>query len=421
MLMARQAKKVFYSSFLVTYKEVKQIGQGGNSTVYEVINEEEEKFALKLLNKNIDNDGKKRFKNEINFCTKSNNKNLIKIIDNGIYELNGINTMFYVMPLYSMNLRELMKKGIPDDKKIDYFNQILEGVKFLHKDNNYHRDLKPENILYDEKNDNLIVSDLGISHFNKNDLYTIVETKTTSRMANFAYAAPEQKIKGALVDQRSDIYALGLILNELFTGCVPYGTKHKKIKDVKPDYYFLDTIVDWMISQEKEDRPENIESIQGFMNVKIQLANKENEIQKLKEIKYEESEEKDIIILDPPRVVAAEYIESSGRLRFTLNVPINDTWVDCIRRSDRTEILSYSLDYFRFEGKYASIQVNIKDLDFVQKIIDYFKEWIKKANLMYPKVVMRQRELARIAKEKEIKDEILKKEKISTAMNELKI
>ena len=59
------------------------------------------------------------------------------------------------------------------------------------------------------------MADLGISHFNKDDLYTIIETKVGSRMANFQYAAPEQKEKGALVDHRADIY--GHIISEYYS------------------------------------------------------------------------------------------------------------------------------------------------------------------------------------------------------------
>lgn len=52
-----------------------------------------------------------------------------------------------------------------------------------------------------------------------------VETKTGDRMVNFKYCAPEQKETGAEVDQRANIFALGLILNEMFTGRVPQGNR----------------------------------------------------------------------------------------------------------------------------------------------------------------------------------------------------
>ena len=118
-------------------------------------------------------------------------------------------------------------------------------------------------------------------------------------MANFQYAAPEQKEKGALVDHRADIYALGLILNELFTGHVPYGSSYKKIGDVASEYSFLDDVVELMIKQIKEDRPNDIETVQFEINSRIELDKTNKEIRRLKEIEIKESEEKDILILDP--------------------------------------------------------------------------------------------------------------------------
>ncbi len=225
--MPKRTKYEFTSSFLNTYKEVEVIGEGGNSTVFKVIDDENKEYALKLLNKKIDKENKKRYKNEINYCLKSNHENIMNVIDNGIFESNNEKYMFYVMPIYYENLRNMMTRKISNEDKLKYFNQILEGIKYFHNGKNYHRDIKPENILFDKAKNIIVVADFGISHFNENELYTVVETKAGSRMANFQYAAPEQKEKNAIVDHRADIYALGLILNELFTGHIPVGTSSK--------------------------------------------------------------------------------------------------------------------------------------------------------------------------------------------------
>lgn len=419
--MAKSKKRIFISAFLTKYMEVKIIGQGGNSTVYEVIDEDNNKYALKLLNKKISTENLKRFKNEINFCEKSDNSNLIKIIDNGTYEENGELLMFYVMPIYSYSLRELMKQGIDDSKKLDYFNQILEGVKFLHNRNNFHRDIKPENILYDEKFDKLVVSDLGISHFNTDDLYTIIETKESSRLANFQYAAPEQREKNEIIDHRADIYSLGLILNEFFTGHLPHGTNYKKIGSINKEYEFLDSIIDEMLRQDKNERPNKIEDIQHMINVKLKLNKENKKIEELKQIKIEESEEKDILILDPPRLIDVIYDEEASRLKFTLSTPVNQKWVDCIKMSNRSSLLGYGVEVFRFEREFASVQLPIHSIDYSQKIIDYFKEWINLANAYYPNIIKKERKKAQEEKEQEIKTEILKREKIASVMNNIKI
>ena len=74
-----------------------------------------------------------------------------------------------------------------------------------------------------------------------------------------AYAAPEQRIAGKAVDQPADIYALGLILNEMFTGEIPQGAGFRKIKDAAPDFAYLDELVDLMMQQQPEQRiPESV-------------------------------------------------------------------------------------------------------------------------------------------------------------------
>ena len=61
----------------------------------------------------------------------------------------------------------------------------------------------------------LVVADFGIADFTAEELLTIVVTQPTERLANFLYSAPEQRVRGAPVDHRADIYSIGLILNEM--------------------------------------------------------------------------------------------------------------------------------------------------------------------------------------------------------------
>lgn len=417
--MPKRAKYEFTSSFLNVYKEVKIIGEGGNSTVFKVIDDENNEYALKLLNKKIDKENKKRFKNEINYCLKSNHENIMNITDVGIYELKDQKYMFYVMPVFDGNLREMMKNGIKNEDKLFYFNQILEGIKYFHNGNNYHRDIKPENILFDKIKNLLVVADFGISHFNDDELYTVIETKVGSRMANFQYASPEQKERGAEVDHRADIYALGLILNELFTGHVPFGTSYKKIAEVAPEYSFLDEVVEEMIKQDKNERPKNIETVQYEINSRIELEKANAEIKRLRKIEIKDSEEKDILITDPPKIVNVTYDEFQNRLRFELSHPINNDWISCLKSGTREEIMEYGIDRFRFEYEYASVPLPIRDLDYVQKITNHFKQWINNANSNYPILINKKRSIEKLNKEKEIKAEIQKKEKIAKALNNI--
>ena len=78
-----------------------------------------------------------------------------------------------------------------------------------------HRDLKPENILIDPERERLVIANLGIALFQQEEIYTALETRDITRPANLQYAAPEQRHRGRQVTRQTDIYTLGLILNEM--------------------------------------------------------------------------------------------------------------------------------------------------------------------------------------------------------------
>lgn len=126
-----------------------------------------------------------------------------------------------------------------------------------------HRDLKPENVLHDMAADVLLIADFGIARFEEDELFTAVETAAHDRLATFLYAAPEQRMRGANVDRTADIYALGLILNEMFTGQVPLGTDYTAIANVAPEYVYLDEIAAAMLRQTPERRPCSIDEIKN--------------------------------------------------------------------------------------------------------------------------------------------------------------
>lgn len=237
------------------YTVDKQISQGGNGTVFLVHDKANKKYALKAIDRNKTSTEKlKRFKNEIVFCENSDDPNVIKVFDHGTYTVDEENYVFYIMPVYDHTLRELIVDGIDPNRVLPIITQILSGLRFAHEKGVWHRDIKPENILIDGHG-NAVIADFGIAHFSSDNLATIVETRQSDRMANFQYAAPEQRIKGGVVDGRADIYAVGLMLNEMFTHTLPIGSNYKKIGDVNPEYAWLDGVVDTMLQQTPSSRP----------------------------------------------------------------------------------------------------------------------------------------------------------------------
>src|SRR6266567_417375 len=237
-------------------------GEGGTARVLRVIDSGGKKWALKCLKpEKVTTERTKRFLNELNFCRDFAHPNVVQVIDNGYVMQGQTKCPFYVMTVHSSTLRKLLKSGLPPEKVMRYFADILDGVEAAHLKGVWHRDLKPENILHDTARDKLLITDFGIAHFTSDQMHTTVRTRPADQLANFRYAAPEQRQEGARVDRRADIYALGLILNEMFTGQVLQGAGYRQIREVAPQFAYLDPIIEQMAQQAPENRLGSIDQI----------------------------------------------------------------------------------------------------------------------------------------------------------------
>lgn len=264
---------------IAEYRLLGSLGSGGNGVVHRAeVNGNY--FAIKFLKKEEMNNKKKkqRFLQEINFLSKCKHENLVCIVDRGEFE----GTLFYVMPVYNKTLRNVINEENTITKIFDYILQICNGIKFIHSVGAIHRDIKPENILFD--NDKIVIADLGIAHFEDSNI-----TVKSELLANRSYAAPEQKKKGfsKQITKSADIYALGCIINELFTKENPSGTNFMKVVDKFPWLNRIDDLVDQCMRQNPKERPE-IEEVE----LEIQLLKGEIEeniqgIKDLLEIDYE--------------------------------------------------------------------------------------------------------------------------------------
>ena len=237
------------------YTFVASIGNGGAGDVYRVRDVDGQEFALKLL-RSSDSGKRKRFRNELVFCQQPQHSNIIRVIDSGVKLGPQAHLPFYVMEMFPDTLRKLMVRKLPHSDVLLLFDHILSGVEAAHLKGVYHRDLKPENIL--SSANRLVVADFGIAHFEEEELFTAVETDNQDRLANFVYAAPEQRVRTAEIDRRADIFALGLMLNEMFTGHVPSGNDYPMIGSVAPRYKYLDDLVKVMTKYLPADRPQSI-------------------------------------------------------------------------------------------------------------------------------------------------------------------
>lgn len=195
------------------YEILSAAGHGSMGNVYKACDRETgETVALKLLKSEIASDQAMmdRFKNELLFARKITHKNVCRV-----YEFNRLGGVAYTSMEFveGESLRSVLNRfgGLPQRKAVDLALQICSGLKEAHAQDIVHRDLKPENVMIDAQG-NVKIMDFGIARSME------AGTRLTGSMVGTpAYMAPEQ-VAGKPVDYRTDIYSLGLMLYEMFTG-----------------------------------------------------------------------------------------------------------------------------------------------------------------------------------------------------------
>ncbi|MBL8064063.1 MAG: serine/threonine protein kinase [Anaerolineales bacterium] len=204
---------------LGAYRIIKQIGEGGMATVYKAYQlSMDRNVAVKVLPGQLAESEEfvKRFKQEARIIARLEHPHILPVFDYG--EENGI-AYFVMRYLEAGTLKEKMKAGALSLDEIDrIFEQLTEALGYAHAQGVVHRDLKPANVLVDSGG-NLFLTDFGIAKILESASPRL--TQTEAIMGTPDYISPEQA--AALnVDQRSDIYSLGVILYELVTGRVPF-------------------------------------------------------------------------------------------------------------------------------------------------------------------------------------------------------
>jgi len=219
------------STFAGRYQIIEELGKGGMGKVYKVQDTEiKEKVALKLLRPEIAKNEKtiERFRNELKFARKIAHRNVCKMYDLGEEKGTRYITMEYV-PGEDLKSTIIRIGQLPIAKTISIAKQVCEGLAEAHRLGVVHRDMKPQNIMID-KEGNARIMDFGIAR----SLKAKGITGAGVMIGTPEYMSPEQ-VEGKEVDQRSDIYSLGVILYEMVTGRVPFegdtpfsiGIKHK--------------------------------------------------------------------------------------------------------------------------------------------------------------------------------------------------
>jgi serine/threonine protein kinase len=209
------------TTFARRYQIIEELGKGGMGKVYKALDREvEEKVALKLIKPEIAAEEKtiKRFRNELRFARKISHKNVCRMFD-----LNKEGDTHYITMEYvpGEDLKSSLRRMGPLSvgKAVIIAKQVCEGLEEAHRLGVVHRDLKPQNIMIDREG-NARIMDFGIAR----SLEAKGITEEGLIIGTPEYMSPEQ-VEGKKVDQRSDVYSMGVILYEMVTGRVPFEGK----------------------------------------------------------------------------------------------------------------------------------------------------------------------------------------------------
>src|SRR6187551_565368 len=203
------------------YKYIERIGKGAFGTV--LLMEDtvvDDRLILKFLNPNVSEDEEmmKRFVHELRYSRKITHHNVIRIYDFLYIQGNYAISMEY-FPSHTLGSEVVGEKPMPLARALNFGIDICTGMEVAHAQGIVHRDLKPANVLIN--NEGLLkIVDFGVAAAQREGDTQL--TKTGYVIGSPKYMAPEQ-ILGKKVDQRADVYALGVILYEIMTGVPPYA------------------------------------------------------------------------------------------------------------------------------------------------------------------------------------------------------
>ena len=192
------------------YRIVGLLGRGGMGEVYRADDLKlKQAVALKFLPASLTANGAAlaRFYKEVSVARQISHRHVCRVYDVGEYQGEHFISMEYVR---GEELSSLLKRigRLPQDKALEVSRQLCAGLAAVHERGVLHRDLKPANIMLDEHGE-VRITDFGIAALAEEDRREISGTP--------AYMSPEQ-LEGQALSAKSDIYSLGLVLYEVFTG-----------------------------------------------------------------------------------------------------------------------------------------------------------------------------------------------------------
>jgi serine/threonine protein kinase len=247
------------------YRIIALLGKGGMGEVYRADDLTlGQPVALKFLPDDAARDQGllERFKNEVRIARRVSHPNVCRVYDVGEVEGHVFFTMEYVD---GEDLASLLRRigRLPEDKALDIARQLCAGLAAAHTKGVLHRDLKPANIMLDGRGQ-VVITDFGLAGVADQIRGDEVRSGTP------AYMAPEQ-LAGKEVSTRSDIYSLGLVLYEVFTGKRAFTAESLRahgdrtpsrpssvVKDLNP---VIERVILRCLEAEPSARPANVLSV----------------------------------------------------------------------------------------------------------------------------------------------------------------
>lgn len=260
------------------YKITSVLGKGGLGIVYKALDQETNNtVAIKMLLENATdtNYSQQLFEREMKILRRVNHSNVVSILDSGLTQTAK---PYFVMDYVEgspLNVLMEEERVWSLERTFNLLKHICPALNAIHQAHVIHRDLKPANIMVKNVDGQEIgiILDLGIAKIiiNPKDNAITKLTKTGVIIGTVQYLSPEQCL-GKLLDHRTDIYALGMIVYELLTGMLPYesdtveGWLFEHLKTIpEPLTSFNPTIssavndaVLWALEKKRENRPQTM-------------------------------------------------------------------------------------------------------------------------------------------------------------------
>ena len=232
-----------------------RLGAGGMATVYRAkqtsVNRD---VALKVINlkqTGLQPDFQRRFAQEAEFIASLEHIHILPVYSYGIQ---GDVAYLAMRLLRGGSLKDMLHNGeaMPIDRAVAIFRQVAKGLAYAHSKGIVHRDIKPANVLLDE-NGNAYLSDFGLAKSTKGgDL-----TQADMIVGTLTYMSPEQ-LRGERLDQRADVYSMGIMLYEMLTGKPPFsnelgedliGVMYKHLEALPPPLKLANPLIPYEVEE----------------------------------------------------------------------------------------------------------------------------------------------------------------------------